>query len=65
LLVLTLVFWSYSLNWLSYHVRPVERLLSPRRVTLVREGRMLRHNMRKELITEEELMSQMRLPGGA
>ncbi len=63
LLILTLIFWSYALNWLSFHFRPIERFLSPRRLTLVRDGRMLRHNMRKELMTEEELMTQIRLQG--
>ena len=63
LLIATLVFWSYALNWLSFHVRWIERILTPRRLTLVRDGRMLRHNMRKELITDEELMSQIRLQG--
>jgi len=63
LLIVTLVFWSYALNWLSFHVRWIERILTPRRLTLVRDGRMLRHNMRKELITDEELMSQIRLQG--
>jgi uncharacterized membrane protein YcaP (DUF421 family) len=65
LLILTLVFWSYALNWLSFHFRPIERFLSPRRLALVRDGRMLRRNMRKELMTEEELMSQIRLQGVA
>jgi len=65
LLILTLIFWSYALNWLSFHVRWIERLLSPRRLTLVRDGRMMRRNMRKELMTEEELMSQIRLQGVA
>ena len=63
LLVATLVFWSYALNWLSFHVRWIERILTPRRLTLVRDGRMMRRNMRKELVTEEELMSQIRLQG--
>jgi len=65
LLIVTLIFWSYALNWLSFHVRWIERLLSPRRLTLVRDGRMMRRNMRKELMTEEELMSQIRLQGVA
>lgn len=65
LLVLTLVFWSFSLNWLGYHFRPIERLLAPGRLPLVRDGRMLRRNMHRELITEDELMSQIRLQGVA
>jgi uncharacterized membrane protein YcaP (DUF421 family) len=30
---------------------------------LVRNGQLLRRNMRRELITEEELMTQLRLQG--
>jgi len=62
-LVLTIVFWDMSLNWLGYHVKIFERLLAPLPLSLVENGRMNRHNMRKELITEEELRSQMRLQG--
>jgi uncharacterized membrane protein YcaP (DUF421 family) len=65
LLVLTLVFWSYALNWLSYRFRPIARLLAPRPLPLVRDGRPLRRNMRRELITDDELMSQLRLQGVA
>lgn len=63
LLVLTLVFWSVALNWLSYRFRPIGRLLTPGALTLVRDGRMLRRHMHRELITEDELMSQLRLQG--
>lgn len=64
-LVLTLVFWSVALNWLSFRSRRVARLFTPPHLPLVREGRMLRRNMQRELITEEELMSQIRLQGVA
>jgi len=63
LLVLTLVFWSYALNWLGYRYRPIAWLLTPRPLPVVRDGRMLRRNMRRELITDDELMSQLRLQG--
>ena len=62
-LVLTIVFWDMSLNWLSYHFKIFERLLAPLPISLVENGRVNRKNMRKELITEEELRSQMRLQG--
>lgn len=63
LLVLTLVFWSVALNSLSYRFRLIGRLLTPGPLTLVRDGRIRRRNMRRELITEDELMSQLRLQG--
>ena len=51
------------INWLSYRFKPIERLLAPAPLTLIENGRMNRRNMRKELITEEELRSQMRQQG--
>lgn len=63
LLVLTIVFWDVFLNWLSYRFKTFERLLTPAPLSLVKSGRMNRRNMRKEFITEEELMGQLRQQG--
>jgi len=62
-LVLTIVFWNLFLNWISYRFKPLERLLSPAPLPLVKNGKMNRRNMRQEFITEEELMSQVRQQG--
>ena len=56
-LVLTIVFWNLFLNWISYRFKPLERLLSPAPLPLVKNGKMNCRNMRQEFITEEELMS--------
>ncbi len=63
LLVATIIFWSWMFNWLSFRFPRMERLLSPPSLPLVRDGRMLRRNMQKEMITEDELLSQLRLQG--
>jgi uncharacterized membrane protein YcaP (DUF421 family) len=63
LLVLTIVFWDIFLNWLSYRFKMFERLLTPAPLPLVKFGRMNHRNMRKELITKEELMGQLREQG--
>jgi uncharacterized membrane protein YcaP (DUF421 family) len=63
LLVATILFWSRALNWLTFRFRPLERLLHPAPLPLARDGRLLRRNMARELVTEEELMSQLRLQG--
>jgi uncharacterized membrane protein YcaP (DUF421 family) len=63
LLVSVIIFWSWVLDWTGYRFPWVQRLVHPERLLLVRNGRMLAHNMREELITEEELMSQLRLQG--
>ena len=63
LLVLTIVFWDIFLNWLNFRFKMFERLLTPAPLTLIKAGRMNRPNMRKEFITEEELMGQLRQQG--
>jgi uncharacterized membrane protein YcaP (DUF421 family) len=62
-LVLTIVFWNTFLNWLSYNFKLFERLLAPAPLSLIENGKLNRRNMRRELITEDELRSQMRLQG--
>lgn len=63
LLVLTIVFWDILLNWLSYRFKIFERLLTPPPLSLIKAGRMNHRNMRKEFITKEELMGQLRQQG--
>ena len=63
ILVATIVFWALALDWLGYHVGWFERLMKPPAVDVVRDGRLLRKNMRRELLTEDELRSQLRLAG--
>lgn len=63
IVVATLMFWDYFLNFLSYHVPAIERLLQPPPLAVVRNGRLVRRNMRKELMTEDEMMEQLRREG--
>lgn len=62
-LVSTIIFWSYAFDWLSYKFPWFNRLTEPRPLLLIRDGQMLRQNMRRELITEDELMSKLREEG--
>jgi uncharacterized membrane protein YcaP (DUF421 family) len=64
-LLLAMVFmgWNYLINLLSYRVRFFERLVSAAPLQIVRDGRLLRRNMRRELLTEEELMTYLRKDG--
>lgn len=54
---------NYALNALSYRFKWIERLVSTRPIQIVRDGRLLRRNMRKEYLTEEELLSYLRKNG--
>lgn len=62
-LVATLIFWNYALDWLAYRVPLVQRLLEPAPLLLVTNGRMLKRHMRQEMITEDELRGQLREHG--
>lgn len=62
-LVLTICFWSYAINWLTFHSALIARFTTPPPLKLIEEGRILYRNLRKELITEEELMTQLRKQG--
>jgi uncharacterized membrane protein YcaP (DUF421 family) len=62
-LVATIIFWNYAFDWLSFKSEWFARLIEPPALPLIRDGKMLRRNMRHELITEEELMMQLRQQG--
>lgn len=62
-LVLTIIFWNYTLDWLGYHVPFISKLIDPPALPLIKNGRMLKTNMRSELISREELLSMLREQG--
>jgi len=59
----TIIFWSYLLNWLSFRFPALTWLTTAKPVLLVRNGRMHRANLRRVLMTEEELLQQLREEG--
>jgi uncharacterized membrane protein YcaP (DUF421 family) len=63
LLILTIGFWDYTLDWLGFSSPRFQRLLRPSPLLLVKDGRMQRRNMKQEMITEQELISQLREHG--
>jgi uncharacterized membrane protein YcaP (DUF421 family) len=63
ILVATIIGASFVLDWLGYHVPPFERYVHPPRKPLVVSGRIIRRTLASELMTEEELMTQLRLAG--
>ena len=63
ILVTTIVVWDYLLDWAGYKFSPVRRLLRPSPLLLIKDGRIQRRNLRREMITEEELIEQLREQG--
>jgi uncharacterized membrane protein YcaP (DUF421 family) len=61
--VAALLFWNYVLDRLAYHWPWLQRLLEPRPLQLVKDGKLVRENMDAESITDEELEAQLREHG--
>jgi uncharacterized membrane protein YcaP (DUF421 family) len=62
-LVATIIFWNILLDWLAFRFPVMARIIEPDPLPIVRNGKMNRRNMRREFISESELMSQLRLNG--
>jgi uncharacterized membrane protein YcaP (DUF421 family) len=62
-LVLTIVFWDFALDWLGYRFKWLAWVTKPPPLPLIEDGRMLLRNMRREMITKEELLGQIREQG--
>lgn len=62
-LIITFMAWNYLINLLSFHIPFIERLVSAPPIQVVKDGQLLRRNMRREYLTEEELMDHVRQQG--
>jgi uncharacterized membrane protein YcaP (DUF421 family) len=62
-LVSTIFGWNYTLDWLSYRSPFMYWLLHPPPLLLVRDGEVQRRNLRRELITRDDLLEQLREQG--
>lgn len=62
-LVATIAFWDYFLDWLAFKVPALRRLLRPRPVILVRNGHVQRRNLERQMIEEEALLGKLREQG--
>lgn len=63
LLVAVIAAWNYLLDWASYRLPLVRRFIEAKPLLLIRNGRLLRANMRREFITADELESKLREQG--
>ena len=62
-LVVTIVTTSFVVDWLAYRFPAVQRFVHPEKKPLLRDGRIIRTTLRDELMTEDELLTQLRLNG--
>jgi len=63
LVVGTLIFWNVATNWFNFKSPKFRKFAEPDPLLLVRDGRLLEGNMRREMLTRDELMSKLRQHG--
>jgi uncharacterized membrane protein YcaP (DUF421 family) len=63
ILVGTIAAWSYLIDFASYRSRKLRRLLEPPPLLLVHDGRLEYRNLRREFMSRDELLSQLREKG--
>jgi uncharacterized membrane protein YcaP (DUF421 family) len=62
-LIGTIILCSFATDWVAYRVEAVRRFVHPDRKQLIANGRVMRKALAEELMTEDELMTQLRLNG--
>jgi uncharacterized membrane protein YcaP (DUF421 family) len=62
-LIATIVFWNYLLDWAVFRFDKVAKVLEPPPMVLVRHGRIIHHNLRREMIGIDDLLSKLREKG--
>src|ERR1700754_4572889 len=55
ILLSTIIGWNLLFNWLASRSPVLRRLLEARELLLIENGKVLHRNLRRELITEEDL----------
>jgi uncharacterized membrane protein YcaP (DUF421 family) len=63
IVIITLMAGNYIVNALSYHFTFIEKLVSAPPLQIIKEGKLLHRNMRREYITKEELLDYLRKEG--
>jgi uncharacterized membrane protein YcaP (DUF421 family) len=62
-LVATIILCSFATDWVAFRVAAVRKFVHPERKRLVADGRVMRKVLEEELMTEDELLTQIRLNG--
>ena len=63
LLVAVIIFWNFTLDQLALRIPFFGRLVHPSPVLLIRDGQLLRRNLRRESVSLDELWSHLRAQG--
>jgi len=62
-LVSTIIGWNVLIDWLAFRFRRVRRILEPSPLVLVRDGRIVHRNLRREFMSVDDLLGKLREHG--
>lgn len=63
LAIATMAFWALAISWLVYWNPKLETILDGEPRVIVKQGRIVRENLRRDRLTRAEILSEMRLSG--
>jgi uncharacterized membrane protein YcaP (DUF421 family) len=62
-LIGTILGWNWLIDWASFHWPAIARFTTPPAIVLVKHGRVVRRNLRREHLSDEDLESKLREQG--
>ena len=62
-LVITIMAWEYLLDYVAYHVPGASQFIERSPLPIIEHGKFNEENLKRELMTKDELLSQVRLKG--
>jgi uncharacterized membrane protein YcaP (DUF421 family) len=63
ILIGTIVGWNMLVDWAAFRFEPLRKFFEPSPLPLIWRGRIIRKNMREEMLSDEELMGKLREKG--
>ena len=63
ILIAVIVLWDWVFDLLGYRSPFFARIFAPKELLLIKDGKLVHKHLKKELITEDELKSQLRQQG--
>jgi uncharacterized membrane protein YcaP (DUF421 family) len=59
----TMAFWALALSWLTFYSPKAESILDGEPRVIVRDGHIVQEHLRRDRLTQAEILSEMRLAG--
>ncbi len=59
----TFAFWALTLSWATYHFPKLKNVLEGEPRVIVKYGKIIEANLRRDRLTRDEILSEMRLAG--